>query len=527
MRRLALLAVAAAVALLPAAAATQGGTGVTRPRTVAEDLQMFSQVLNQIRVNHPDSVDTHRLFMAAIEGMVAAADPHSYVLPAFRLSRDRQEALRRGRLHPVPVAFRYVGGSPVVASVAPGTAAAQQDVLPGDVLVAIDGEPVMAESADELMVFLAGPRNSTVRLRLERQRVDGSLVELERDVRRERVEESTAISAAVMLEPGTGYVRIIGFDNDRVAEDLTAALRTLERQGMERLVLDLRDNGGGLLEEAAVIASHFLPSGAVVYETEGRKPELNETRRVRRSFMRSERRTPMVVLVNDGTASASELVAGALQDHDRALVVGRPTFGKALVMQGFPLTDGSMIMLVVGHLKTPCGRVIQRQYRGIRQRDYYRLSRTERSTAGRPSCRTAGGRQVFGGGGIYPDVLLPEPEPAPLWLSRLREQDLITRWVGAWVTENPAAFTTADALAGAPRLPAAALAEFRAFARQQGHELPDGADADARLQETLVRRAAAMKWGAEGYYLVLARTDSQVMAAVREFTRAEEILRGN
>jgi carboxyl-terminal processing protease len=525
-RRAASLALAAALALLPAAAAAQVGTGVIRPRTVAEDLQMFSQVLNQIRVNHPDTVDTHALFMAAIDGMVSATDPHSYVLAARRLSPEKERELRRGRLHPVPIAFRYVGGTPVVASVAPGSSAAQQDVLPGDVLLAVDGEPVQAESADELWIFLAGQRNSTVRLRLERQRVDGSRAELEREMRRERVDEGTAVPAAFMLEPGTGYVRITTFEHEKTADDLAGALRTLRRAGMERLLLDLRDNGGGRVDEAAAVAGNFLPSGTVVFETEGRKPEVSEVRRVRRALFQGDRSVPVVLLVNEGTASASELLAGALQDHDRGLVVGRPTFGKALVMQGFPLTDGSVIMLVVGHLKTPCGRVVQRQYRGVAARDYYRLARAERDTAGRPSCTTAGGRTVYGGGGIYPDVVLPEPEPAPLWLARLGEDAVPTRWAAAYLTAHPQALTTPEALAATPRLPAAAIAEFRAFAAAEGHAVPAGADADERLQRLLVRRLASTRWGAEGYYRVVATTDPQVAAAAREFAHADRILGG-
>ncbi|HEU4454910.1 MAG TPA: S41 family peptidase [Longimicrobium sp.] len=524
MRKLFPAALAALALAAPAAA--QETRGPLRPRTAYEDLQMFSQVLNQIRVNHPDSVDTHALFMAAVEGMIRAADPHSYVIPAARLSPERQREWEAGRLHPVPVDFRFVGGQAVVASVAPGSGAAKQDILPGDLLVAVDGQPVRAESSFELEVALAGAKNSTVRLRFERERIDGSRVELERAVRRERVEEGTAVPAAFLLDPRTGYIRVTTFANDRTAEDLNDALRTLERGGMERLVLDLRDNGGGRIDQASKIASVFLPEGAVVYSSAGRKAEVAKTERVSRSlFSRGERRYPVIVMVNEGTASASELVAGALQDHDRALVVGRPTFGKSLMMQGFPLTDGSVIVLVVGHVKTPCGRVIQRQYRGVQQREYYRLARAARDTVGRESCRTDAGRTVYGGGGIYPDVVTDEAEPAPLWLARLREDDVITRWGAAYLSANAGAFTTPEALAAAPTLPAGALAEFRAFAQRAGHSVPAGADTDARLQRELLGDLAFAKWGEEGYYRVSAVLDTQVTDAVRHFETAARVLR--
>ncbi|HEU0300123.1 MAG TPA: hypothetical protein VFR37_11725, partial [Longimicrobium sp.] len=134
---------------------------------------------------------------------------------------------------------------------------------------------------------------------------------------------------------------------------------------------------------------------------------------------------------------------------------------------------------------------------------------------------------VYGGGGIYPDVMLPEPEPAPVWLARLAEDAIHTRWIGGYLTDHAAAFTTAEALAAAPRLPDGALAEFRAFARQQGHALPEGADADRAVERMLLREIAGTRWGAAGYYRVSAALDDQIGAAVREFERAGQILSGN
>ena len=515
-RAAALLALALAAPL----GAQQAGSPI-RPRTTYEDLQMFSQVLNQIRVNHPDSVDTHDLFMSAIEGMVAAVDPHSYVIAATRLAPEKEKELRAGRLHPVPVHFAFVEGSHVVASVAPGSSAAREDILPGDELVAVEGAPIAAKSAEELEIGLAGPRGSAVRLTLERRRIDGSLARLERTVRRERAEDDEKpVPTAFLMDGGTGYVRITTFSSACAADDLHAALERLEKQGMQRLVLDLRDNGGGRVDEAARVAGEFLPAGTVVYTIEGRKKEMGETRKVERSFWRGERRYPIVVLANEGTASASELVAGALQDHDRARVVGRPTFGKALVMQGFPLADGSVAVLVTGHLKTPCGRVVQRQYRSVTRRQYYRMAEAERDTVGRPSCRTAGGRTVYGGGGIYPDMVLPRRTPAPLWLARVREESLPLKWTGGYVSASGGSLTTAGALAASPALPAAALAGFRAFAAQQGVQIPAGAEADSLLQRSLVLAVARVKWGDEGYYRVAAALDPEVAEAAREAGRA-------
>ena len=514
---------AALVAPLHLGAQTDTTKPILRARTVSEDLQMFSQVLNQIRVNHADSVDTHALLMSAMVGMVRAADPHSYVIPATRLEAGKEAQLRAGNLYPVPVDFVFVGAAPVVASVAAGSAASRLDILPGDELVSVNNRPVPWESTVELEIALSGPKGSDVVFGLERRRQDGTLIKLTRTVRRERVGEATAVPVATMLDATTGYVRITTFVGEKVADDLHNALNRLEKLGLKRLVLDLRDNGGGSVDEAAHVGGEFLPKGSIVYTATGRKAETTDTGRVSRSFWSSERRYPIVVMINSGTASASELVAGAFQDHDRALIVGRPSFGKSLLMRGFPLADGSTIVLVIGHVKTPCGRVVQREYRGITRRDYYRLAGAERDTAGRPSCRTDAGRVVYGGGGIYPDVPLDAAPAAPLWAERLAERAVAFSWVGGWVDAHQSALASLDDFLRTPTLPADALADFRAFAARQGVMIPTGADADTILQRLLVPQVAAAKWMDAGWYRAEALLDPEISAAVKAFPRASEL----
>jgi len=500
-----------------AAAPAKPVAPVTRARTAAEDLQLFSQVFNQIRVNHPDSLDAHRLFMAAIQAMVQATDPHSYVIPAVRLVPGKEEQLRAGKLHPAPVAFFFVGGTPIVQGIAAGTEASRQDILPGDELVAVDGAPVRAESSVELEIQLAGPRGSTVALSFERRRTDGSYVTLVRTVKRERFSEETAVPAALMLDATTGYIRITTFVGEKVASDLRSAVERLDKQGMERLVLDLRQNGGGSVDEAASVAGEFLPAGKVVYTSEGRRTTAVDTGRVKRSFWRSERAYPLVVMIDDGSASASELVAGALQDHDRAVIVGQPSFGKSLMMRGFPLSDGSILVLVVGQVRTPCGRVVQREYRSLSSRDYYRAARTERDTIGRPTCTTASGRTLYGGGGIYPDVRTRREVDPPSWVARVGELELPLTWAGGYITEQGAALGTLDALVAEPKLPAAALTSFRAFAKERGVVVPESPADDAILLPLLVRTVAATKWGSAGLYQVEARLDPAIKDAMTRF----------
>lgn len=512
----AVLAALASVAA-PCAVVAQSadkGQPVIRPRTMAEDLQLFTQVFNQIRVNHPDSLDSHRLFMAAIHAMVRATDPHSYVIPAMRLAPGKHEKWLDGKLHPVPVAFQFIGGSAVVRGIAAGTAASRQDILPGDELVAIDGAPLVAESAMELEITLSGDRGSGVHLTFERRRADGTYVTLDRTVKRERFAEESAVPASLMLDDSTGYVRITTFVGERVSSDLRAALSGLEDDGMRRLVLDLRQNGGGSVEEAARVAGEFLPTGAIVYTSEGRRASSVDTGRVSRSFWRSERSYPMVVMIDDGTASASELVAGALQDHDRARIVGQPSFGKSLMMRGFPLADGSILVLVVGQVRTPCGRAVQRQYRGVSNRDYFRMASAERDTVGRPTCKTKSGRTVYGGGGIYPDVRTPTPAEPPHWFAEVNELELPLAWIGGFMGEHGPTLGTLESFRKSPELPVGAADAFRAFATERGVEIPEDDQSDSLLGRLLIQTVAYAKWGGAGVYQVEAYLDPAVREAI-------------
>ncbi|MDE2772313.1 MAG: S41 family peptidase [Gemmatimonadota bacterium] len=497
-----------------------------RPFTLAEDLSLFSQVLNHLRVNHPDSLQMHRLVTAAITAMINTADPFSGYIPYERLNPEKAEEFREGRYVPLPVAFAFVQGRPLVRQVLPGTRAEREDILPGDELVLIDGEPVRATSEIELEIVLSGPRGSSVTLGLDRWALDGSRTSLERTVRRERPDEGTVVPGAVMLNDSVGYVRILSFDSRNVADHLRGRVEELEEQGMKALILDLRDNGGGFVDQSAEIAGEFLPEGAIVHTMFGRKEAVTDTIRVERSFWQSQRNHPLVVLVNENTASASELVSGALQDHDRALVVGRTTVGKALVMLILPLNNGStitgQIYINVGRGRTPCGRVIQRAYSDIPVSRYRDLRGEPVDTTGLPSCRSANGRTLYGGGGIRPDVILPRPPAVPNWRLRAGQRAIGTRWAASYVTERRELLDEPTALLS-DAVADEAVESYLERVRSEGIEVPPDADTP-ELRFTLLALIADLRWGPSAELLVASQLDPEIARALAEVPRARELL---
>jgi carboxyl-terminal processing protease len=187
------------------------------------------------------------------------------------------------------------------------------------------------------------------------------------------------------------------------------------------------------------------------------------------------------------------------------------------MMRGFPLADGSVLVLVVGQVRTPCGRAVQRQYRGLSSRDYYRLASADRDTVGRPTCKTKAGRTVYGGGGIYPDVRTPRPAEPPVWYAKANELEIPLAWVGGFITEHGASLGTLESFLRAPALPPAAAASFRAFARERGVEVPTG-EADAKTLDRMLWQVVSFaKWGNAGLYQVDARLDPAVAHAARSF----------
>lgn len=379
--------------------------------TRQQDYRTFSEALDAVQANYIDKVDSARLVYSAVEGMLQTLDPHSSFMDPdlYRRMRERQE----GRYYGLGITIVPVNGDITVVSLFEGSPAYRKGIRRGDIIARIEGDDAKGWSSDDAVKRLRGPKGTTVRISLKRPGYH-ELIEVE--VPRDEINIPT-IPAYFMADGETGYVRLQDFA-ENTDRDLDAALQDLLRQGMKRLLLDLRGNPGGPLDQAIRVSNNFLPRGSLIVSTRGRVQNSDK------DYVATETGAfttmPIVALVNRNSASASEIVSGALQDHDRALIVGETTFGKALVQSVYTISEQAGLALTTARYYTPSKRMIQRPWDGTFD-EYlsYTLKQQEPNRPHKPSelRYTAGGRKVYSGGGIEPDRRLDGPiegfDPSP------------------------------------------------------------------------------------------------------------------
>ena len=370
----------------------------------------LSNLLHIIDDQYVDSVNIDSLVEKAIPQILAELDPHSVYISAKDVQLATDDL--KGSFSGVGIEFIIRDDTIRVQNVIKDGPANRAGLLAGDKIVSINGKPFVGKivTNEEAMHRLKGPKDSKVLIGVKRFGEKGVKVFT---VTRGDISVNS-ISACYMINDTTGYIRVKSF-GERTYAEMLSALQTLNIGGADHLIIDLRDNGGGILEAAVQMANEFLPKNRLIVYTQGRKSPRAE---YRSNGKGSYQHIPMVVLINEGTASAAEIFAGAMQDNDRATIVGRRSFGKGLVQQQIQFPDGSMIRLTVARYYTPSGRCIQKPFKPGDNADYendllarYRhgefFSQDSIKHVG-PAYHTHNGRTVYGGGGITPDIFVPE-----------------------------------------------------------------------------------------------------------------------
>src|SRR5215813_11717418 len=367
---------------------------------VLEYQKTFASALNTIESNYVETVDADRLVYGAIRGMLATLDPHSsfYNPKEYSAMRERQE----GRYYGLGITIKSINGDITASSVFEGSPAFKKGIRRGDIIARIGDQDAKGWTTDQAMKSLRGPKGTVVQISVKRR---GYTDAIPIEVTRDEVQILT-VPAYFMLDATTGYIRHQdwGENTDR---EIQHALRDLKSKGMKRLLYDIRANPGGPLTQAIKVSGEFLPRGDMVVYTQGRVANSSQEYRATENSEFTD--VPMVVIANRNSASASEIFTGALQDHDRAYLVGETTFGKALVQSVYPISGGAALALTTAHYFTPSGRLIQRPW--DETFDEYLTYTQREQDVNKPHNasdlkHTDSGRVVYGGGGIEPDKYL-------------------------------------------------------------------------------------------------------------------------
>ncbi|HQU94122.1 MAG TPA: S41 family peptidase [Pyrinomonadaceae bacterium] len=475
-------------------------------RTLAVSISTdVDEALSIIKQNYVDgrSTSVNDLAKSSINSMLKSLDPHSnfYDAAEYRelIGDQRSEYFGTGS-----TIISYIRDGKLetyVVATYPGSASDRAGLKFGDKIMAVNGISVEGKSSMEIRDLIRGPRNTSVRVTIER---DGSPMIL--DLRRDRIPQPT-VTNAFLMKDGVGLIEMPEGFSFTSYDEFNSAFNRLKQAGMTSLIFDLRGNGGGVLETSVKIAEKFLPTGSTILTQRGRVPIDN---RVWKSANRSPERMPLVVLVDAETASASEVIAGALQDNDRALIVGEKTFGKGLVQSVLDLPGGTGLTLTTAKYFTPSGRSIQRDYERSGSYAYYHHQESEDGTKeAKVASYTVTKRQVFGGDGITPDEFAPSEEATE---KRIAMLDPI--------------FYFAKQNQGLTEVSDDTLVQFAQFAAKgwglnESAVLDDAEFVRARLQYTLTLGRSGIAPAKQQ----MLTTDPQVAAAVRSISKAAAFVR--
>lgn len=411
----------------------------SHPRQKADPVSLegkVGEVMRLLEKAYVDEIDSDTLSERLLPVILSELDPHSTYLSAKET--ERNEEMMRGNFEGVGLIIQREGDTSFVGQVIAGGPSEGVGLMPGDMILTVDGEEVTGLPSDTVVARLRGPRGSSVTVEVMRE---GDM-RLSYTIRRGVVPRHS-LDYSTMLDDTTGYILLTTFSTTS-HDEFRTALQQLKRRGMRHLIFDLRGNGGGSLQSAVGIAGELLPAGKLIVYTQGaHSRRSNQMSLPGGSFTKGG----VTVLVDEGSASASEVVSGALQDNDRAVIVGRHTFGKGLVQREFPFNDGTSVLLTTARYYTPSGRCIQRPYDDGTD-EYYRdyinqlideVYADSMQSVVRDSTpyHTAGGRTVYGGGGIIPDYPLAyRRDSSFIYYNQLSSKGLIRRMAFKYVRQH-------------------------------------------------------------------------------------------
>lgn len=493
---------------------------------VYQDMMRFNEVLNAVSRYYVDDVDSRKLIDGAIGGMLETLDPHSVFIPKDQLE-DVTERFE-GYFFGIGIDFTIIQKWPTVIAPISDSPADRLGLRPGDQLTKIEGKSTYDLSETQVIERLRGNQGSKVLITIKRAGVEEPFDVL---LTRDKI-SIHSVEPVFMVDKTTGFVRIKRFSKT-TAEELEQALMKLENLGMKQLILDLRSNPGGFLEQAVSVADKFIERGRKLVYTRGRIPQASD------DFYSTDDdhhpQMPLIILLDHGSASASEIVAGACQDWDRALIVGETSFGKGLVQNQIGLKDGSAIRVTTSKYYTPSGRLIQRHYDSGNSVDYLEEAYDDLdpntiadSVKNRPVYKTGAGRYVYGGGGITPDIKIKWQLPTQFFYE-LAMNRMFFEFASGYAAKNRNLAANFEAFNDTWAPSDALLAEFRQYVQTQSaskklkfeqqsweKDLPN-------IKVWLKKEIALHLWDREKSARIEITADTQFKEVLRLFPQAERI----
>lgn len=481
-----------------------------------QSLEKFSSILSLVEKNYYQPVDSEKLVFSAIRGILETLDPHSYFLDPESFARMREEYT--GKYYGLGIQIQKQEDRLVVISPIEGGPASRLGILPGDVISHINGESTKPISSFDAMQKLRGPKGTRVTITIVREGLESPF-----DLTIERAEiPLRSVPYAFMINEEVGYIFIRNFA-ETTTEEFEEKMRELTSQGMRSLILDLRGNTGGPFFQSLEIADEFLPRGAAIVSIKGRNKFFNREFRAQRDGQYEQ--VPLVILINRGSASASEIVSGAVMDNDRGFIVGEDSWGKGLVQTVFPIGENLALALTTAQYLTPSGRSIQRDYAHIDDYILYKKAPEE----SREVRYTARGRRVLGQGGISPDFEVP-------FSRKLFTLELMNR--GAFFTYARKLASRQTPLARSISIPdgqsgnkefvvdAKILEDFELYLKSINinYEAEKFKEAEEEIKRELTREIYSSLWGIDAGVAAYQKSDAAVLKALEVMPDAAKLL---